>query len=189
MVSVIFKYICFVLIDIASMIFFYLPAAIIIPLFYRAQEEGKDNYTWGWIFGTFDNPPQGDKRWVERGSFFPGVTTGFRGYLNRVGWMLRNPLYGLAKKLSLWWEDGYRIESEGNPDISDKYRIAGTYKSKLYDQQGKVIAFEYYTIKPWSKTRCLRMRLGWKIKSRKVQETGIMQFVFTVNPLDGLGDE
>lgn len=33
------------------------------------------------------------------------------------------------------------------------------------------------------------MRLGWKIKSRKVQETGIMQFVFTVNPLDGLGDE
>lgn len=191
MSSLMRKYVAYVVVDLFCMIFLWIPGVIIGSIFTKPGEHGKDLYDWGMfsLWGTFDNPPRGDRRWEERGSFFPGEITGFKGYLNRVGWLLRNPMYGLARKLSLHWQEGYRIETSGDPDISDKYRRPGTFRAKLFDRKGKQIGFEYYTVKPWSKNRCLRVRVGWKIKSSKVQETGIIQFVFTCNPFDGFGDE
>ena len=51
---------------------------------------------WGGWFGTYDNPPQGDRKWLKTIL----KLTGWRGYLNRVGWIRRNRLYGL-KRFSL----------------------------------------------------------------------------------------
>lgn len=189
MAFVILKYIVFVIVDIFFMLFRWIPGSIIIPIFTRAQPHGKDRYNWGWIFGTFDNPPQGDEGYVEKRSWFPGVTTGFKGYLNRVGWMIRNPMYGLAYGLSVHMKEGWTVEHEGDMDISDKYKRPGFRRSRILNEKNKVVAFEIYMVKPWSEKRCLRLRMGWKIKSSKLEEMGLAQFVFTCNPLDGYGND
>jgi len=77
-------------------------AAPIIALFTRAQPYGLAPYSWGGLWGTYDNPPQGDQGFVGKRAPFVGVTTGWRGYLNRVMWMIRNPLYGYAAGFPCW---------------------------------------------------------------------------------------
>jgi hypothetical protein len=159
-------------------------ASVIIPLFTRTMPL-QALYTWGSLWGTFDNPPQGDRGWITKHSTFPNVTTGWKGYINRVGWMLRNPLYGLAKKLGIDYEPTDVLSIKGNPDISDKYGIPGWMHASLRDEFGKLKGFSWYSVTPWSKGRCLRVRLGWKIKTDKMQERGWARMVFTCNPFDG----
>lgn len=173
--------------DVLLTIFTVVPAAIIIPMFTRAQEHGKTEYTWGCIWGTYDNPPQGDEGYVAKRSLFLGVTTGFKGYVNRVMWMIRNPLYGLAKRMALPYSETARLVIQGNTDISDKYKIPGTMFARLYEGN-KLIGFEFYMVKPWSETRDIRCRLGWKMTTDKFKEKGFAQFVGTCNPFDGYGD-
>lgn len=184
------KWLALFVVDIVLTIFTVLPAAIIVPLFTRAQQWGKAEYTWGWLWGTYDNPPQGDEGYYAKRAPFLNEMTGVKGYVNRVFWMLRNPLYGLAKRMSLPYSGDYHYEQTGNMDISDKYKIPGSYMVKVFDKQGgKMVGFEYYLIKPWSESRDLRMRLGWKIATDKFAERGFAQFVGTCNPLDGYGDK
>ena len=187
------KWFALLILDLFMLIFTALPAAIIIPLFTRAQEwERKDTYTWGWIWGTHDNPPQGDKGYHTKRAPFTNELTGLKGYINRVFWMLRNPLYGLARRMSLPYSADYVITHTGNLNISDKYKIPGHYFMKVFDKQGgKLVGFEYYLIKPWAganPTKDLRVRLGWKIATDKFAERGYAQFVGTFNPFDGYGD-
>lgn len=163
-------------------------AAVIIALFTREQPRGLAPYKWGWIWGTYDNPPQGDEGFVRKRSLFVGVTTGFKGYLNRVHWMIRNPLYGYAKRTSVAWEEGVEISGTGDFNISDKEKRPGSYFA-VAKLEGKVIAFEYYLVKPYSETRDIRVRLGWKIMTDKYKRYGFAQLVNSINPFDGYGDE
>lgn len=162
-------------------------ANIIVPFFYRAKSYDADKYTWGGIWGTFDNPPQGDRGWVTKHSIFPNIVTGWKGYVNRVGWMFRNPLYGYSKLIGVDYKEGYELMIHGNPDISDKYKISGWMFATLRDTRGNLIAFEWYSVTPYSKTRNVRIRLGWKIKTEKMQERGWARHVVTINPFDGYG--
>ena len=159
-----------------------------IALFARAQPHGMPDYTWGWLWGTYDNPPQGDEGFVDERAFFGPSTTGWRGYLNRVHWMLRNPLYGYAKLSGVLWEATHAIRTYGNPNISDKYKIPGWLFAVARNMAGQVVAFELYVVAPWLIGRCLRMRLGWKITTSKVHEYGFAQLVNTLNPFDGYGE-
>lgn len=163
-------------------------AAPIIAAFTRPMSHDLPVYTWGWIWGTYDNPPQGDEGFVRKRAPFPGVTTGWRGYLNRCMWMLRNPLYGFAKRSGVGYSPAYQLSYVGNPNISDKYRVPGWYLAKLRDGK-KLVAFEFYCVLPWGFGRCLRARLGWKIMTDKFQRYGFAQLVNTFNPLDGYGDD
>ena len=43
-----------------------LVAPQIIALFTREMPHGLPSYTWGGLWGTFDNPPQGDEGFVEK---------------------------------------------------------------------------------------------------------------------------
>ncbi|WYV99677.1 hypothetical protein Kassivere_00172 [Pseudomonas phage vB_PpuM-Kassivere] len=184
------KWLALFVIDIVLTIFTVLPAAIIVPLFTRAQQWGKSEYTWGWIWGTYDNPPQGDEGYYSKRAPFLNEMTGVKGYINRVMWMLRNPLYGLAKRMSLPYNSNYHYVQTGNMDISDKYKIPGSYFVKVFDKQGgKLVGFEYYLIKPYSETRNIRCRIGWKIATDKFAQKGFAQFVGTCNPFDGYGDK
>lgn len=162
-------------------------AMLVVPLFTRAQGPDKRIYTWGGWYGTYDNPPQGDRGYVTKRSLFPNVITGWKGYINRALWMWRNKLYGYNAFASVPFSADVKVEFTGNPDISDKYKIAGSYKA--YAFKGKrLIGFEYYAVLPWSKKRNLRFRLGWKILTRKFEQYGFAQLVTTFNPLDGYGD-
>lgn len=165
-------------------------AAPVIALFTREQEYGKPEYTWGWLWGTYDNPPQGDRGYVTKRSLILNETTGIKGYVNRVMWMFRNPLYGLSKRLAVPYRTDYFYQINGNTNISDKYKIPGSYLVKVFDKKGgKVIAFEYYLIKPWSANKDLRMRIGWKVETDKFATNGFAPLVVTCNPFDGYGND
>lgn len=162
-------------------------AALVISAFTREGSYLEPEYKWGWIWGTYDNPPQGDEGFVEKRSLFPGVTTGFKGYLNRVHWIVRNPLYGYAKMSSIPYSEELQLSYKGDPDISDKYGRPGWYFAQLRES-GKLKAFEFYGIFPYSKTRDVRIRLGWKLMTSKFKEYGFAQLVDTFNPFDGYGN-
>ena len=163
-------------------------AAFVIPLWTRPmQHKLPGGYSWGGWFGTFDNPPQGDEGFVAKRAPYPNVLTGWKGYWNRVEWMRRNRLYGLKRRLSYLRKEDTRISLKGNPDISDKHKESG-YLHVSARSAGKLKAFEFYGVFPYTKNRCIRIRLGWKIKGRKFREPGdIAPLVFTINPFDGYG--
>ena len=166
-------------------------AAVLVPLFYRAdKDENKDLYKRKFLGGfyiPFDNPVQGDRGWITKHSYFPNIITGFKGYLNRVGWLLRNPIYGFSKYASVTYEAVDTLTIKGNPNVNDKYKVAGWMFAMLRDSRGRLKAFEWYSVTPWSKTRDLRIRIGWKIKTDKMQERGWARHVVTINPFDGWG--
>lgn len=113
-------------------------AAVIVPLFTREMDaQLGELYTWGGWWGTHDNPPQGDRGWVTKRCPFPNVTTGLKGYINRVGWLWRNKLYGYNALASVKWSDSIRIEYTGNPDISDKYKVPGRYIAYAFEEIGR----------------------------------------------------
>jgi hypothetical protein len=159
----------------------------VVALFTRAQPYDRRPYTWGGWWGTWDNPPQGDQGFVAKHAWFIGVTTGWRGYLNRVQWMWRNKLYGFAKLVSLSYSPDLQLSYIGNPNISDKYRTPGWYLAKLHYKK-RLVGFEFYCVLPWSQNRNLRCRLGWKIMTDKFQRYGFAQLVNTCNPFDGYGE-
>ena len=74
-------------------------AAVIVSIFTKADHKERDKYKWGSIFGTWDNPPQGDRGFREKRAPFPNVYTGWKGYINRLQWMRRNRLYNFKKKV------------------------------------------------------------------------------------------
>ena len=162
--------------------------APILSLFTREMPE-LYRYDWGGWYGTHDNPPQGDRGWVAKRSPFPNITSGVRGYINRVGWIIRNPLYGYNDMCSVTWESGDVREFKGEENVSDKNSIAGKLLTTLIDKKGKLKAFGLYIVHPYSKKKCIRIRLGWKVKSRKFFEGGKAQLVVTFNPIDNLGDK
>lgn len=165
-------------------------AAPIISLFTRPMPHKlPGGYRWGWIWGTYDNPAQGDEGFVAKRAPFPGITTGIKGYINRVMWMIRNPLYGLNRKTGVWHGYNTVVAMRGNPLISDKYRVPGWLLATAHNGR-QLIAFELYVIAPWSRRRCLRLRLGWKIKGRKFAQKGdLAPLVTACNPLDSYGND
>lgn len=163
--------------------------APILGLFTKAAPHKKPGgYKWGSIYGTYDNPPQGDEGYVNKRSPFPGVTRGFKGYINRVMWTIRNPLYNWKRKFLVTFVEGTVVTVKGNPDISDKYKIPGKMTATAY-VDSRLTAFEFYGIFPYSKKRNVRIRIGWKIKGRKFTKDGdTAALVFTFNPFDGYGN-
>lgn len=172
---------CFVFDILLSVIHY--PLAVIISLF---TTEGWSK--WMALFVTYDNPPQGDGGWITKRSYFPQETTGFKGYLNRVGWLWRNPLYGFNRLVSVSEDDILRIDVIGDKDISDKYKRAGSYLATAYDSFGELVAFEYYLVKPITENKCIRIRIGWKLMTDKLQRLGFAPFVDTFHFWKQYGD-
>ncbi len=184
------KYRGLVLLDVLVLITNYLVVAWVLSLFTRAQPDlDEAGEQWGWWFGTWDNPPQGDSRWLREG-WFPGYTDGWKGYLNRVGWLYRNPGYGFQKWAGVPYSDDILIQHSGNCDISDKYRRPGSYTAHAINANGQIVAFEYYAVIPWKllPNKCFRIRLGWKIMTDKYERYGFATLVDTVHPFKSYGE-
>jgi len=143
---------------------------------------------WGSWFWTYDNPPQGDSGWISKRSFFPNTNDKLELYCNRVGWLWRNPGYGFQKAVSIPWQEGHLVTVVGNDRISHKYQREGKYFARCTDKEGRLVAFEFYWIKKYSETRCIRFRIGYKLVTDKF--AGKLRFaplVNTINPWDGWG--
>ena len=143
---------------------------------------------WGAWFWTFDNSPQGDRGFIRSRAPFTPAETPFQRYANRVAWLWRNPLYGFQRASAVEYKQDYVVTHTGNPDISDKYKIAGQYFAECRDSTGKLVAFEFYLVKPWLFGRCIRVRIGWKVMTDKFSSKGFAPFVDTINPVDGYGN-
>jgi len=187
------KYALFMVADILLMPYF-LIGPIFLSMFTRAGSYHNDEdviYTWGGWLGTWDNPPQGDLGYNENRAFFKGgYTTGWKGYLNRIGWLWRNPGYNFQRAIGqpLPEGDSWSLTWVGNPDISDKRMKTGYYFAKLR-VNGKVEAFEFYLVKPYGPFgKCLRVRLGWKMMTDKFPRYKFATFVDTVSPFKHYGD-
>jgi len=159
-------------------------AAPVVAAMYRAQPHGLPDYSWGWLWGTYDNPPQGDEGYVRKRAPFPKYLHGWKGYINRVMWMVRNPVYGFARWAALDYNVTQVQQLIGKDGISDKEGIPGWYFVRVYSPH-KLVGFEFYGVFPYSKTRDLRVRLGWKILTSKFKEKGFAPIVNTINPFDG----
>jgi hypothetical protein len=144
----------------------------------------------GWgvfaFLSTYDNLPQGDSGWIRERSPFPKTIDGFKGYINRVCWLWRNPNYQFQKMAGFNYSKKLKVTLKGNAEISDKYGKAGKYLALATD--GTTIkAFEMYAIVPTFKGKCCRVRLGWKINTDKFKKLGFAPLVNTITPHKSFG--
>lgn len=101
------------------------------------------------------------------------------GYWARYIWLaFRNPINYVGYKVLGFQFDGtemyYNYDSK-QFDIGDTSR-EGIRTIEL--MKNEKIFYEYYIIKKWSQTKCLRIRLGWKIKDNLNPIGSWCQWVF-----------
>lgn len=151
-----------------------------------------DDNKWGafkW-FGTYDNNPIGDEGWISKRCPFPYEVDGWKGWVNRTGWLWRNPCYGYNRDLGVYDDEISIVKVSGNPDITDRHRISGYYFVRAYDDFSYLSGFEFYIVAPYKLgklERCLRARIGWKLNSKTLARRGFAPLVFTVNPIKKYG--
>jgi hypothetical protein len=175
------KWLGFTLIDWLLLPFFF----VVVPFISFFTKDGWGDFTK--YFGTYDNPPQGDRGWIRERSPFPKIIDGWKGYINRVMWLWRNPNYPLQAALAVEYAPHFVVSFNGNAKISDKYAKPGWYFATATNAR-ETVAFEFYCVLPWAFGKCLRARLGWKIMSSKFETSGIAPLVNTINPVKTYGE-
>ena len=120
---------------------------------------------WLSYFGTPDNSLDGDEGYQKEHAPFKGIQTGFKRYVNRILWLLRNPIYGFGYSVL-----GARIEHpplviSGDPLVSDSKNLR---LNRQHGLSGHVTLrcgryWEFYLIHQYGNNRCLRIRMGWKL--------------------------
>jgi len=149
--------------------------------------------SFGRLLQTYDSPPQGDNGFQTNRAPFPNASGAFKLYVNRVAWLWRNPGYGFSRACSVGYGNGLKVtmpKAKGfRNEISDKYGKAGWYYVECRNIDGELVAFEFYGIFPWpSYTKCLRVRLGWKLLTDKFQSLGFAPMVNTITPYKQFGE-
>lgn len=116
----------------------------------------------------------GNAKWGD-GTLHPSHTT--HNYWQRLMWLCwRNPINNfqcitLAAKV----RESYDIEGDiGVDDLTH----GGWYKIRMG------FFYEYCSVRPYQLfgKRCIRVRIGWKIKDKKIGD--LCQFAFIVNPIE-----
>lgn len=127
---------------------------------------------WLWYFQTPDNPLDGDSGFQTEHAPFLGSQVGWRRYINRIAWLLRNPAYGADFSLFGFCPSGDRwsVTCRGDSLVDDTHD--GWYFKTC---QG---AWQFYLAHHWTATCYLRVNIGWKLWSLP----SVCQIVFAVNP-------
>jgi hypothetical protein len=175
------KWALFALLDILLIPIWFLGAPVVSLFTREMPDTDEDLPSWGWWFGTYDNPPQGDERHQRNFGHLPK-------YIVRVLWLWRNPGYNFQKAIGVKYDPAYIVTYTGREDISDKYKKPGHYFAMCHTLDGEVKAWEFYCVYPWAFGKCIRIRLGYKIMTDKFGRYGFAPLVNTINPVKSYGD-
>lgn len=170
----------------------FLAAWVLAPVL-PAFAIGRDHLPrWLAWFDTPDNALDGDLGYIMLHAPFKGYgVTGWRRYINRVVWLVRNPGYGFSYEVlgaTVWCPP---LVVNGNPLISDSPNLT---IGRPHGLSGHVLLrsgkfFEYYLVKQYGDSgRCFRLRLGWKMLGFLNEPAswplgGRAQFVCGIKPL------
>jgi hypothetical protein len=181
---VIVLFIVLILVDIIVTILSYPLALVVVPF---ATSCGWLP-TWLWWFQTPDNSLDGDSGWKSEHLWFKDNNIGFHRYINRVRWLWRNSMHGFKHSvLGFRPYKDFVYTYKGNQNVSNRPLCDGLIIRWVKNSPGRS-AFQFYYVKAWSTTRCLRINLGWKIwQSPKINET--CQYVCSINPFMGFSKE
>ena len=136
---------------------------------------------WLWWFQTPGDSLNGSIGWQTRNRWFLVQDTLWKQWLNRVGWMYRNPIYGFAiSVLGAQAQPGDELITTGDIQTSNHKPIHAGWVHYLLMREGKPVYFQLYIVKPWWFGRYLRLNLGWKLWD--MPTTDKMQFTFSPNP-------
>lgn len=101
----------------------------------------------------------------------------------RTCWLARNRAYNFS--IDAIGTTVYVLDTvidEGDPLVSNRPIHSGWFKQTVV----RTGAFQFYYVKQWSETKCIRLNVGWKIKDRATSTDYKAQYVFSFNPLMGL---
>lgn len=146
---------CSLLADLLN--FFLAPAVVLF-----ASDQGWLPKWLSW-FQTPDNSLDGDSGWKNEHRPFKVEDSAIKQWWNRTRWLHRNSMYGFAiGVLGTSIKPGDVLEITGNPKVSNRPLQEGLVVRHVI-RNGKTIYFQWYYVKAWSDTYCIRINLGWKL--------------------------
>lgn len=143
---------------------------------------------WLYWFGTPDNPLDGDAGWQTEHLWWKDRSSKFKRYINRWRWLNRNTAMGFSKSVmgAGALEEGFTFVIKGNPNIGNRPLVNGWNYIVLTTKSNKKY-WQFYYVKSWNKTMCIRILLGWKIWSNPQPNYNPM-FTLNFNPFMGYSD-
>lgn len=131
----------------------------------------KDGYLPNWLswFQTPDNPAIGDESFQTNQMSW---TTS--KYLYALFWLCRNPAYGFDHLLGARIPDGFTYSSKGDEGTTNSPLHEGWVYRRIDN------AWQFYFVKRLTKTKCLKLNLGWKLWG-KLESGQVRQLVCTIN--------
>lgn len=102
-----------------------------------------------------------------------------KGYWARYTWLaFRNPINYFGYKVLGFQFDGTEMYFTYNPEEFDIGDTSKPGERKIELLKNEKVYYEFYLIKKWSQTKCLRIRIGWKIKDNMNAIGSWCQWVF-----------
>jgi len=148
------------------------PAALLLPAF--ATSTGYLP-TWLWWFQTPDNSLDGDTAFQASHAWFTPPQTGWRRYVNRIWWLMRNPAYGFGIDVA-------GVSVTATPKLFGTLPLGGALTQSGWYFAWTSNAWQFYGVWIYSSTRCARLNLGWKLW----QVPGVCQLVLSPLPFVSL---
>jgi len=140
---------------------------------------------WLWWFQTPDNPLDGDGGWQQKHRPYLIEDSKAKRWWNRTRWIYRNSMYGFAiDVLGAKTKGTDVLVVKGNPQVSNRPLTNGLVTRVLY-RDNKPIYWQFYYVRAWSATRCIRINLGWKLWGFKAGEDNNLQLTHSPNPFMG----
>lgn len=140
-----------------------------------------------WWFQTPDNPLDGDIGWINEHRPYNPEQSKFQRWVNRWRWLWRNSFYGFGysvKGFSV--KPGFKYSAIGDEAVSNRPYHAGLVRRYLRNGDGKRY-FQFYYVRAWTKKRCIRVNLGWKLWG-PMTEGRRVQYVFSISPFNSWAD-
>lgn len=139
---------------------------------------------WLWAFQTPDNSLDGDEGFKREHRWFRNDLNFLKIYLNRVQWLNRNSMYGFDfMVMGANIEPGFTYRCIGDESVGNRPLHEGLVIRIVRNPSGSVY-WQWYYVKAWSKTKCLRINLGWKLWG-ELRSGQHKQFTFNVWPFMG----